>query len=149
MKYFDLPKQTMNELGVAGVFLFGSQAQGLERESSDYDFGILLKNPQILSDYKKKTEIYNSIYDLFSSQIKKLRNIDIVFLQSTDLQIKHHVARDGKLLYIGDQKTVSDFLTSTMEHYADFAPHRKLFHQAILQRIWPPSNSILIPFSGE
>lgn len=132
---FNFEKQKMEELGIAGIFLFGSQAQGMANEASDFDFAILVKNTKDLYDFDKKNKIYNELYDIFSSQIKKTRNIDIVFVEFADLQFKYHIVRDGILLYVGDKKIVSDFLENTMEYYADFAPLRHMFHNAILQRI--------------
>lgn len=125
----------MESLGIAGIFLFGSQAQGTATKTSDFDIGVLLKDRHVLDDFLRKQALYDSLYDIVSSQIKKLLNVDIVFLQSADLQLQFHVVRDGRLLYLGDKKIVSDFLEQTMDAYADFAPHRKEFHEAILQRI--------------
>lgn len=132
---FNFEKQKMEELGIAGIFLFGSQAQGMANEASDFDFAVLVKNTKDLYDFDKKNKIYNELYDIFSNQIKKTRNIDIVFVEFADLQFKYHIVRDGILLYVGDKKIVSDFLENTMEYYADFAPLRHMFHNAILQRI--------------
>lgn len=132
---FKFQKEKMEKLGIAGVFLFGSQAQKTANQNSDFDFAILVKDKKILSDYVKKNKIYNELYSLLSKQIKRLVNIDIVFAQNSDLQFRHHIVQDGLLLYLGDQKIVSDFLETAMEHYADFAPLRSEFHKAILQRI--------------
>jgi len=132
---FNFQKDKMEKLGIAGIFLFGSQAQGVANEASDFDFAILVKNKTILYDNAEKNKIYNELYDIFSKQIKKLRNIDIVFIEFADLQFKHHIAKDGILIYAGDQKIISNFLEKTMELYADFAPLRHEFHNAILQRI--------------
>ncbi len=133
--HFNFPKIKMEELGVAGIFLFGSQAQKIAGPASDFDFAVLLKEKAVLRDYKQRSGIYNELYDILSSQINELRNIDIVFAQGADLQFRHHIAHDGLLLYIGDEKVVSDFLENTMEDYSDFAPLRRQFHEAILQRI--------------
>lgn len=132
---FNFQKDKMEELGIAGIFLFGSQAQGAANEASDFDFAILVKDRKILYDNAKKNKIYNKLYDIFSGQIKKLRNIDIVFIEFADLQFRHHIAKEGVLIYAGDQKIISDFLERTMRFYADFAPLRREFHNAILQRI--------------
>lgn len=132
---FNFQKKNMEKLGIAGIFLFGSRAQGMAGKTSDFDFAILVKNREILSDIAEKKKIYNELYRLLSEQIKTLTNIDIVFIQNADLQFRHHVAKDGVLLYLGDQKIISNFLETTMESYADFAPLRFEFHKAILQRI--------------
>ena len=132
---FKFQNEKMEELGIAGIFLFGSRAQGIAGKTSDFDFAVLLKKAEDLYDLNKKNKIYNELYDILSSQIKKLCNIDIVFIEFADLQFKYHIAKDGILLYIGDKKTVSDFLGNTMEFYADFAPLRREFHKAIIQKI--------------
>jgi len=51
------------------------------------------------------------------------------------LQFRHRIAKEGILIYMGEQKIISGFLERTMELYADFAPFRNEFHKAILQRI--------------
>lgn len=135
MNIFHFPDEQMKQLGVAGVFLFGSQAVGATHANSDYDFGILLTQREILFDYKKRNIVYDQLYDLLATQIQQLVNIDIVFLQDTDLQLRYHVLRDGQLQYVGDQKVVSDFMEQTMELYCDFAPLRKEFQAAVLARI--------------
>ncbi len=132
---FEFEKEKMEGLGIAGIFLFGSQAQGAAGMSSDFDFAVLLDDRKVLSDYRLRNKIYNELYDVLSAQIKRLCNIDMVFIQSADLQFRYHVARDGILLYMGNQKVISDFLENTMESYADFAPIRRQFHEAILRRI--------------
>lgn len=132
---FEFEKEKMKDLRIAAIFLFGSQAIGAADRSSDFDFAVLLDDRNVLSDYRLRNRIYNELYDIFSARIKRLCNIDIVFLQTTDLQFRYHVAKDGILLYMGNQKIVSDFLENTMESYADFAPLRRQFHEAILQRI--------------
>lgn len=132
---FEFQKEKMEKLGVAGIFLFGSRAQGVAGKTSDFDFAVLVKNNAILSDIEEKKRIYYELYRILSEQIKTLTNIDIVFAQNADLQFRHHIAKDGVLLYLGDQKIISDFLETAMEYYADFAPLRFEFHKAIIQRI--------------
>ena len=135
MATFHFQKEKMDELGIAGIFLFGSRAQGTAGKMSDYDFAVILKDQKTLFGAKRKKEIYDYLYDFLSGQIKELSNIDIVFAQEADLQFRHHVAKDGVMLYQGDQKTLSRFLEDTLDSYADFAPMRREFQKAILARI--------------
>ncbi len=135
MKQFVFEREKMEELGVAGIFLFGSQAQGAASLASDFDFAVLLKDRKTVYDYRQRARVYDELYDMIAGQIQRLCDIDIVFVQAADLQFQFHVARDGALLYVGDEKIVSDFLERTMEAYADFAPLRRQFHEAILHRI--------------
>src|SRR3989344_9706551 len=110
MKRFVFEREKMEELGIAGIFLFGSQAQGIASSASDFDFAVLLKDRKAVYDYRQRSKIYDELYDIISEQIKRLCDIDIVFVQAADLQFQFHVARDGVLLYNGDEKIVSDFL---------------------------------------
>ncbi|MEK7599093.1 MAG: nucleotidyltransferase domain-containing protein [Patescibacteria group bacterium] len=132
---FKFQNEKMEELGIAGIFLFGSHAQGIANKASDFDFAVLVKKAEDLYNLDKKNKIYNELYDILSGQIKRLCDIDIVFIEFADLQFRHHIVKDGILLYVGDKKIVSDFLGNTMEFYADFAPLRREFHKAILQKI--------------
>ena len=132
---FENLKEKMDGQGVAGIFLFGSRAQGTARANSDYDFAILMRDKRILADIKQRKIIYDALYDILSAQVKSLRDIDIVFVQNVDLQLRYRVAKDGQLLYTGDKKIVYDFLEQTMESYADFAPLRRIFQQTTLARV--------------
>lgn len=130
-----LSAKEMEPLGIAGVFLFGSQANGTATEASDVDLGILLSDRSLLKDFKQKSALYQKLYELFSDKIQRLCDIDIIFLEQTDLQLQYHVVSTGRLLYLGNEKVVSDFMERTIDFTADFAPLRQEFHQAILSRI--------------
>lgn len=132
---FNLPKEKLEKLGVSVVYLFGSQAEGTAKNFSDFDFGILLKDSKILFDFKERKKIYDNLYDIFSAQIKHLVNIDIVFLQDVYLQLQYHTISRGKIIYEEDPKISADYKEKVIEEYADFAPIRKEFHKAILERI--------------
>lgn len=132
---FNLPKEELEKLGVSTVYLFGSQAEGTAHDSSDFDFGVLLNNSKVLFDFQERKKIYDNLYDIFSAQIKHLVNIDIVFLQDVYLQLQYHAINRGKIIYEKDPKISADYKEKVIEKYADFAPIRKEFHRAILERI--------------
>lgn len=132
---FNFPKDRLEKLGVSAIYLFGSQSSGNAGFLSDFDFGIILKDASVLSDYKKKKDIYNELYDIFSDQIKRIVNIDILFLQGANLQYQYNAAVKGELMYCDDLKAAADFKEKAMEYYADFAPLRRLFQRSTLERI--------------
>jgi predicted nucleotidyltransferase len=105
----EFEKEEMEKLGISSVFLFGSQAQGTSSSLSDYDFAILLNDNSVLNNRKLRNEIYEKFYELVSSKIKKLVNIDIIFLHEASLEIKYHVVKDGVLLYTNDMNNVFFF----------------------------------------
>lgn len=135
-------QQTLTGLGVSALILFGSHAQGLAGPLSDIDVGVLVRDPRILKDRTQRNGLYDSLYTdvlspLAGRAVKRLCNIDIVFLQDelVNLQLKYHVSNHGVVLYEYDPHAFTDFKEYVMERYADFAPLRRMFHDAILARI--------------
>jgi predicted nucleotidyltransferase len=128
-------KSVINSMGVSAVILFGSHAQGKPGPMSDYDIGVLCENPGILQDYKVRRVIYDILYSMFSVKINKLVDIDIVFLTKAPMELQSHAARYGKILYENQRGAFAYFRERVMEKYADFAPIRAIFHEAVLDRI--------------
>lgn len=116
----------ISKLGVEALVLFGSQAQGLANKKSDYDFFVL---------GKKSNEAYDLLYDILSSKIKKLTNIDIVFNKDAPMELKNHLVKYGKVIYQKNEHVFLDFKEHTMTLYQDFAPYRKMFQNATFARI--------------
>lgn len=136
MKDIDLPKEKLNNLGVAGVYLFGSQSEdGTVGKLSDFDVAVLFKNHK--NAFGDTSEIYSKLYDIFSESfdLSGFKNIDIIFLQNVSLQLRYHIVTTGKILYIGDVDTILNHKEKTIMEYADFSPARNLFNRAILERI--------------
>lgn len=135
-------KSTLETLGVEAVVLFGSYAQGLEGPLSDVDVGVLVSDSRILKDRPQRNVLYDSLYisilsPLVGRTVKRLCNIDIVFLQDelVNLQLKYHVGNHGIPLYERRASAFADFKEYVMERYADFAPLRRMFNKAILARV--------------
>lgn len=128
-------KQTLQNIGVSAVVLFGSRALGTAREKSDYDIGILQNDPKILRSPEKRSAAYDVLYNLLSSKIQSLVNIDIVFLDTAPGELRAHVMKYGKPIFEISPNIFADFRERIMTEYADFAPLREIFHQGILARI--------------
>lgn len=135
-------KKILEGFDVEAVILFGSHAQGLAGPLSDVDFGVLVRDARMLKDRAKRNELYDSLYfnvlsPLAGRAVKRLCDIDIVFLQDelVNLQLKYHVSNRGVPLYERHTRAFLDFKENIMERYADFAPLRRMFNQAILARI--------------
>lgn len=132
-------QQKLRELGVAAVYLFGSRALKTAHPLSDFDFGVLFKNPQKVE--KSSFKIYQKLYDLFSECVhpESLKNdiIDIVFLDSprVSLEMKFHIVKHGKLLFDDDPEASADFRSFIMLKTADFAPLRAEMSRTLLARI--------------
>ena len=125
-------KESLQRLGVTAVILFGSQARGLAGEASDYDVGVIRDAYAIRKD---NGAMYDRLYELLSPKIGKLVNIDIVFLDAAPLELAHHAAKYGLVLYEQPPGSFARFKEFVMERYADFAPYRQMFQAQILRRI--------------
>lgn len=125
----------LKNAGVEALILFGSHAQGKAGPMSDYDFGVLLQNPKNYHNPKKRKEVYDILYNLLSSKIKKLVDIDIVFLPTAPMELQSHVSKYGIPIYEHNTRAFVRFREHVMKLYSDFAPIRNMFHSAILSRI--------------
>lgn len=122
----------LESLGIEALILFGSQAQGVSRIGSDYDFGVLLKDRKV---HGERVKIYNALYDVLSRTINQLVNIDIVFLEDAPGELQFHVTKYGIPVYEANKKAFLDFKEYVMLLCADFEPYKNLFYGAILSRI--------------
>lgn len=128
-------KQALEKLGVTVVVLFGSRAQGLEREKSDVDIGVLMRNAGTFSSAQKRREIYDAVYEMISEHLKQIVNIDIVFLDDAPGELTAHVMKHGQPIFEAHSSAFADFREKVMVMYSDFEYLRNIFHQGILSRI--------------
>lgn len=126
-------EETLKRLGVTVVVLFGSQARGIAGEASDYDIGVLREAEGGRASQEKA--LYEELYDVFSAKIGKLVDIDIVFLDAAPMDLCHHAANFGFVLYEQPPGTFARFKEMVMLRYADFAPYRRMFQEQLLKRI--------------
>ncbi len=126
-------KAALIQAGVSTLYLFGSRAQGISHGKSDYDFGVLLKDPSRLSGGSQ--ELYQEIYDILQDEVEARVNLDIVFLGQAPLQLRYHVLRYGKVLLDEEPLGRGRFAERTLEEHADFEPYRRLFEEATLAKI--------------
>lgn len=138
----DLSKQ--NELRlikshVLALYLFGSRATGSAGPTSDFDFAIILEDPDILRDVSKKQIRYLELYDILTDIIGPQKTetiVDIVFLQSdVSLELKGHIIKKGVLLLDRDPNIRANLEATIMERAADFAPLLQEMDETILNRI--------------
>ncbi len=134
-------KHAFRELGVTGVYLFGSQADGTATPESDVDFGIVFSDLSVL-EKKGFMNVYGEIFHVLrqivpSSYLKKRREsgaheFDIVFLQQAPPRIGFRSAMNGKVLYQSSSKATADFREKMMLQYFDFKHFEDIFNQSFL-----------------
>ncbi|MBU2574935.1 MAG: nucleotidyltransferase domain-containing protein [Elusimicrobia bacterium] len=65
---FNFQKDQMEKLGIAGIFLFGSQANGIANNVSDFDFAVLVKNKEALYNNVEKIKFTTSFTMFFPAR---------------------------------------------------------------------------------
>lgn len=127
--------EELRRLSVAALVLFGSRAQGAANGMSDYDIGVLVADKSCLYDAQKRKETYDALYDILSRHIRKLVDIDIIFLETAPSELRAHVLKHGKVIFESEKAAFARFKERVMTQYADFAPLREIFHRGILEQI--------------
>ncbi|MBI2415648.1 MAG: nucleotidyltransferase domain-containing protein [Candidatus Kerfeldbacteria bacterium] len=132
-------REQLASLGVLALYFFGSRAYGLATTRSDFDFGVLLRDP--LAVTQTSLELYQPIYNILSSLIHPetlaADVIDIVFLDSprVPLELKFHIISHGQVMYDIDPQQRIIREENFMIQHADFAPLRVQMRQALLARL--------------
>lgn len=93
------------------VILFGSKAR-MEKPNpeTDFDIAVLTKKDP---DYKLFGKLFSEFSDIFRGE-----NVDVRFLNDSDLLFRHSVVRDGVLLY-GDEVEYLNYRLLTIKQYTD------------------------------
>ncbi len=93
---------------VVAVYLFGSQAKGKATPLSDIDLCIVAPG----STAAERSEI----------QGHGSEKIDIVFFDELPFTIRWRVLKEGKPLYVRDERFMADLRSRTFKDYMDFKP---------------------------
>lgn len=108
-------------------YIFGSYAKGENRESSDIDIAIYLKNDQISTD-----KYLSLLYDIMSISNKK---VDLVILNDSPPLIKHEVYTEGILLFTKDKETLTNYKVKTLFEYEDMKYYLNMQYKDMINRI--------------
>ena len=132
-----LPEALLRELGVAVVYLFGSQAEGIAGPMSDIDIGIVYADADSNSLNRNRGELYQALYNIFTDvfDMRGFREIDIIMLDRAPLELRFDVITHGTVIFETDPELRSDFEERTAALYRDFKPLREESNRAVLQRV--------------
>ena len=122
----------LKKLNIGIVYLFGSFVDNLQTENSDIDIGIIAIKQ--IKNNKTRNKTYIELYEIFSNIFKK-RNIDLVFLDRTNLELKFDVIKHSKVLYEISSEFRLDFEEKINIMYVDFKPILNEFNNAIIGNI--------------
>ena len=132
MNLSPLQLEKLRNLGVSLIYLFGSYAEGKEGPLSDIDLAVLFHQESVPGE-ENIGGAYNALYDILTDLFPR-KNVDIIFLQKTNLELRFDVITHGKILYESSREDRRSFEEKTTLLYADFKPLLKLFNQTLLHR---------------
>lgn len=113
--------------GLAGVYLFGSEAQGAARAGSDVDLAL----------YAGRTVDAARLLEARHGAAALLRReVDLVDLAAADTVLQMQVLRDGKLLLAPDPSAVGFFELRVLRDYRDLKRRRAGIEADIAARGW-------------
>ncbi len=100
---------------ILSAYLFGSAAQGLDREGSDADVAV-----RIAEDVSTDRRL-QLILDLTGRLEDALdRPADVVIINTASLALIHQVIKTGILLYAADAQDETAFMLQKQKEYFDF-----------------------------
>jgi len=115
--------------GVVAVYLFGSYAQGRQRDRSDVDIGILFETAD-LNSYKKKRNLY-------MVELARLLRKDIhpVILNLAGEELLKQIFLTGNKVFVRDEKKLSHYQMIMTSRIADFCYYKNLMQKGFLNKL--------------
>ena len=115
----DLIKIALENFGsrhteVLGVFLYGSQAKGLPRESSDVDVAVLVDAEPVDGESLDR----RLQYTVELESVLKDR-VDLVLLNQAPPMLRHQIFRNGTLVFERDRARVRRFIGDALVEFFD------------------------------
>ena len=106
---------------IVTIFLFGSYDTKYQTPLSDLDLAILTREP--VSD-EEELEILSTV-----SSILQEDDVNITFLNKTNLLMQYKILSTGRLLYCADQIVLADFTEGVIKFYGDFQIDLEQFYR--------------------
>lgn len=130
-------KRRLKQLGVAIVYLYGSQALGRANRFSDVDVGVVLKDPRPLQKRDRRTPLYLKLSDCLTRVLvpHMRQEMDLVFLQTASPVLQFEAIRAGHPLFVTDRVFQADYEASVIRDYLDVLPLVEVHYQAVLDRV--------------
>lgn len=106
---------------IQAVYLFGSQAEGRVRTDSDVDLALITRDPSL------RHRVVDVLADLATHGFC---NIDLTFLDTDDVVLKHQAVRLNHVIYSTPDFDRGGTYSRIVREYLDFKPYLDVQRQA-------------------
>lgn len=115
---------------VLAAYLYGSFVRGEQREASDVDIGLLVK---------EKSEIGLDDLSDISRELEKLTNreVDLRVLNGSETRFVYNALREAELLFSVDEEARREFEYRAMRRYLDMKPFYREYDSYVRERVTP------------
>ncbi|MBI1953412.1 MAG: nucleotidyltransferase domain-containing protein [Candidatus Omnitrophica bacterium] len=129
-------RKKLKRLGVALVYLYGSEAIGRSSALSDIDVGIVFRDSGRLRDRRRRFHLRSDLVQCLGSVLAPgfTREIDLVFLQSASAILRFEATKFGRLLFVAAPLFWANYEASVLKEYLDVHPLVEVHYQAVLER---------------
>ena len=114
---------------VIAVYLFGSQATGKKKRSSDVDVGILLNTKDRATEIEKRNQYMVDLADILRKEIHP------IILNSAGEELIRQIFTKGDCILIKNQKKLSLFKMTMFARIADFGYYRNQMQSGLIRSI--------------
>jgi hypothetical protein len=114
---------------VVAVYLFGSQATGKKKRSSDVDVGILLNTKDRATEIEKRNQYMVDLADILRKEIHP------IILNSAGEELMRQIFTKGDCILIKNQKKLSLFKMTMFARIADFGYYRNQMQSGLIRSI--------------
>jgi predicted nucleotidyltransferase len=131
-EYLPALREAFIHHGVVLAYLFGSQAEGTARPSSDIDLAALLR-PGTPRErfFDVRLSLMNAVMDVLHTD-----KVDLVILNEATPLLMHQVVKFGRVLYEDPvTRPAIDFYVYALSRYSDAEHYRQLAHQYLREGI--------------
>lgn len=130
-------QDVLRALGVDIVYLFGSRALGTAHDTSDYDVGVVFRDPEMIVGHQLET--YQTLYAIVSEYLPDLlggKHPDLSLLQFANAALEMS-AIDGTVLFETNPKFRLSYEEDVIKRYDDYQHLRNVYEEATFAAFAP------------
>ena len=130
-------QNALRALGVEIVYFFGSRALVVAQDASDYDVGVVFRDPKTIADHQLET--YQMLYAIVSEYLPDRlggTHPDLSLLQFANAALEMN-AIDGIVLFEADMKFRLEYEEAVIKRYDEYRYLRNVYEEATFAAFAP------------